>query len=118
MFVAGYVQGMSDLLSPLYLLFRDKVMAFWAFVGYLDLVESHFFLDQQRIQGKLADLSSLVYYCDSELYNHLEKEDSSNFFFCFRWLLINFKREFRWGVCLCADFCDKQLTKEQVNNGK
>ncbi|KAL5258158.1 hypothetical protein ACHWQZ_G012946 [Mnemiopsis leidyi] len=94
-FDLGYVQGMSDLLSPLYLLFKDKLMAFWAFVGYMDMVEAHFFLDQQKIQGKLADLSSLVYYCDSELYNHLEKEDSSNFFFCFRWLLINFKREFR-----------------------
>ena len=94
-FISGYVQGMSDLLSPLYRLFNDKLMAFWTFVGYMDLVEDHFFLDQQKIQGKLADLSSLVYYCDSELYNHLEKEDSSNFFFCFRWLLINFKREFR-----------------------
>lgn len=94
-FDLGYVQGMSDLLSPLYLLFKDKLMAFWTFVGYMDMVEDHFFLDQQKTQGKLADLSSLVYYCDSELYNHLEKEDSSNFFFCFRWLLINFKREFK-----------------------
>lgn len=93
-FDLGYVQGMSDLLSPLYMLFNDKLMAFWAFVGYMDLVEDHFFMDQQKTQGKLADLSSLIYYCDSELYNHLEKEDSSNFFFCFRWLLINFKREF------------------------
>lgn len=90
----GYVQGMSDLISPLHMLFKEEVLTFWAFVGYMDLVEEHFFMDQKLLQAKLSELSSMIYYCDCELFNHLEKEDSSNFFFCFRWLLINFKREF------------------------
>jgi len=88
------VQGMSDLISPLHMLFKEEVLTFWAFVGYMDLVEEHFFMDQKLLQAKLSELSSMIYYCDCELFNHLEKEDSSNFFFCFRWLLINFKREF------------------------
>jgi len=31
---------------------------------------------------------------DPELYRHFEKTDSLNLFFCFRWVLIVFKREF------------------------
>ena len=59
-------------------------------------------MDQKLLQAKLSELSSMVYYCDCELFNHLEKEDSSNFFFCFRWLLINFKREFRYATAVLA----------------
>jgi hypothetical protein len=33
---------------------------------------------------------------DPELYAHLEKNDCNNLFFCFRWLLVWFKREFEW----------------------
>jgi len=32
----GYVQGMSDLLTPLFVVMRDEVTAFWAFVGFMD----------------------------------------------------------------------------------
>ncbi|RUP44860.1 rab-GTPase-TBC domain-containing protein [Jimgerdemannia flammicorona] len=33
---------------------------------------------------------------DPRLYAHLERTESFNLFFCFRWLLIWFKREFGW----------------------
>lgn len=32
----GYVQGMSDLLAPLYAVMQDDAVAFWAFVGFMD----------------------------------------------------------------------------------
>lgn len=32
----GYVQGMSDLLAPLYAVLQDDAVAFWAFVGFMD----------------------------------------------------------------------------------
>lgn len=38
----GYVQGMSDLLAPLYAVMQDDAVAFWAFVGFMDrMVGSH-----------------------------------------------------------------------------
>ena len=37
---------------------------------------------------------------DPQLYQHLEKTDSLNLFFCFRWILIAFKREFQFEDCL------------------
>jgi hypothetical protein len=33
---------------------------------------------------------------DLELYKRLEETETYNLFFCFRWLLIWFKREFKW----------------------
>ena len=31
----GYVQGMSDLLSPIVIVMDDEVDAFWCFVGFM-----------------------------------------------------------------------------------
>lgn len=31
-----YVQGMSDLLSPLYAVIEEEPLVFWAFVGFMD----------------------------------------------------------------------------------
>ena len=71
------------------------------------------------MKKQLSDLQILLKFVDPEFYNHLgttylplhlpvvpynlasriltffsESNDSSNMFFCFRWLLILFKREF------------------------
>ena len=32
----GYVQGMSDLLAPIYAVEQDDAVAFWGFVGFMD----------------------------------------------------------------------------------
>src|ERR1700755_2978451 len=32
----GYVQGMSDLLSPIYAVMQDDAAAFWGFVGFME----------------------------------------------------------------------------------
>lgn len=41
-FDLGYVQGMSDLLSPILLLLKNEVEAFWCFVGFMKKVVSVF----------------------------------------------------------------------------
>lgn len=45
-----------------------------------------------RVQ--LAQLREILSVLDRPLYDHMAKHDSLNMFFCFRWLLILFKREF------------------------
>lgn len=37
---------------------------------------------------------------DPVFYNYLEKVDSMNLFFCYRWILVGFKREFPLGETL------------------
>jgi hypothetical protein len=40
-FDLGYVQGMSDLLSPILCLMSHEVDAFWCFVGFMDKVVTY-----------------------------------------------------------------------------
>jgi len=115
-FDLGYVQGMSDLLSPILMIMNsDEVESFWCFVGfmnrvvsfnnnyymgticckpYLILQNTNFELKQTGMKKQLNDLHYLLTTVSPKLENHLKKMDSSNMYFCFRWLLVLFKREF------------------------
>ncbi|KAI8988873.1 GTPase activating protein Gyp7 [Pilobolus umbonatus] len=92
----GYVQGMSDLLSPLFAIIEDEAMAFWAFSGYMNRMKYNFYRDQSGMHRQLLTLDLLLQFMDPSLYKHFQRTDSTNLFFCFRWLLVWFKREFPW----------------------
>ncbi|KAI1308437.1 GTPase activating protein [Mortierella claussenii] len=92
----GYVQGMSDLLAPVFAVMGDEVMGFWAFVGLMEKTKRNFYKDQVGMQGQLETLGKMIHVLDPKLYKHFEKCEALNLFFCFRWLLIWFKREFEW----------------------
>ncbi|KAI8981641.1 rab-GTPase-TBC domain-containing protein [Mycotypha africana] len=92
----GYVQGMSDLLAPLFVAMGDEAMAFWAFKAFMERVQSNFYMDQSGMHGQLKLLNSLIKFMDPILYQRLEETETSNLFCCFRWLLVWFKREFDW----------------------
>lgn len=91
----GYVQGMSDLLSPIYVVFdANEGDAFWGLVGVMKMMEGNFLRDQSGMKKQLSTLQQLISILDPLLYTHLERTDSLNLFFTFRWILIAFKREF------------------------
>ncbi|KAF9208710.1 GTPase activating protein [Haplosporangium sp. Z 27] len=92
----GYVQGMSDLLAPVFAVMGDEVMGFWAFVGLMEKTKKNFYRDQIGMQSQLETLGNMIQVLDPKFYKHLEKCEALNLFFCFRWLLIWFKREFEW----------------------
>ncbi|KAI0977212.1 GTPase-activating protein GYP7 [Xylaria arbuscula] len=92
----GYVQGMSDLLAPIYAVMQDDAIAFWGFQHFMDRMERNFLRDQSGMRNQLLTLDHLVQFMDPKLYAHLEKADSTNFFFFFRMLLVWYKREFKW----------------------
>ncbi|KAI9885469.1 MAG: hypothetical protein M1823_002737 [Watsoniomyces obsoletus] len=96
----GYVQGMSDLLAPIYAVMQDDALAFWGFVGFMQRMERNFLRDQSGMRSQLLTLDHLVQLMDPNLYLHLQKADSTNFFFFFRMLLVWFKREFEWADVL------------------
>ncbi|CAF0712965.1 unnamed protein product [Brachionus calyciflorus] len=93
-FDLGYVQGMSDLLAPIMVIMDNEVDSFWCFAGYMDKIESNFLMDQLNIKLQLSNLKALLEFFDSKFSHYLEKNESSNMYFCFRWILILFKREF------------------------
>ncbi|XP_041267111.1 TBC1 domain family member 15 isoform X3 [Onychostruthus taczanowskii] len=90
----GYVQGMSDLLSPLLYVMENEVDAFWCFVSYMDQMHQNFEEQMQGMKTQLIQLSHLLRLLDSGFCSYLESQDSGYLYFCFRWLLIRFKREF------------------------
>lgn len=92
----GYVQGMSDLLAPIYAVMQDDAIAFWGFQHFMDRMERNFLRDQSGMRNQLLTLDHLVQFMDPKLYSHLQKADSTNFFFFFRMLLVWYKREFKW----------------------
>ena len=92
----GYVQGMSDLLAPIYAVIQDDAVAFWAFQKFMERMERNFLRDQSGMRNQLLTLDQLVNFIDPKLWNHLQQADSTNFFFFFRMILVWYKREFAW----------------------
>ncbi|CAH2277904.1 TBC1 domain family member 15 isoform X2 [Pelobates cultripes] len=93
-FDLGYVQGMSDLLSPVLYVMENEVDAFWCFVSFMDQMHKNFEEQMQGMKTQLVQLSTLLSLLDSGFCSYLESQDSGYLYFCFRWLLIRFKREF------------------------
>lgn len=69
----GYVQGMSDLLAPVFAVMGDEVMGFWAFVGLMEKTKKNFYRDQVGMQSQLETLGKLIQTLDPKLYKHLGK---------------------------------------------
>ncbi|XP_059191716.1 TBC1 domain family member 15 isoform X2 [Centropristis striata] len=92
-FDLGYVQGMSDLLSPILYVMENEVDAFWCFVSFMDQMHENFEEQMQGMKTQLIQLSTLLRLLDLAFWNYLEAQDSGYLYFCFRWLLIRFKRE-------------------------
>ncbi|XP_029913158.1 TBC1 domain family member 17 [Myripristis murdjan] len=93
-FDLGYVQGMSDLLAPLLFVTQNEVESFWCLTGFMELVHQNFEESQEAMKQQLLQLSILLKALDPELCDYLDSQDSGSLCFCFRWLLIWFKREF------------------------
>ncbi|TYI16827.1 hypothetical protein ES332_A08G281200v1 [Gossypium tomentosum] len=95
-FDLGYCQGMSDLLSPILLVMEDESESFWCFVALMECLGPNFNRDQSGMHSQLFALSKLVELLDNPLHNHFKQNDCLNYFFCFRWMLIQFKRELEY----------------------
>ncbi|CAN8252709.1 unnamed protein product [Cochlearia groenlandica] len=95
-FDLGYCQGMSDYLSPILFVMEDESESFWCFVSLMERLGPNFNRDQNGMHTQLFALSKLVELLDLPLHNYFKQNDCLNYFFCFRWILIQFKREFEY----------------------
>lgn len=88
---------MSDLLAPIVAAMEcDELDSFWCFAALMDAMEGNFHRDQSGMHSQLLAVRRLVECLDPELHAHLAKVDALNYFFCFRLILIAFKREFAY----------------------
>jgi len=91
----GYAQGMNDFVALiLNVLNGDEPGTFWCFANLMERLGPHFNKDQIGMTTTLRALARVLGTVDPELYHYLETVDATNMFFCFRWMLIFFKREF------------------------
>ncbi|DBB08963.1 TPA: hypothetical protein ACH3X3_007597 [Trebouxia sp. C0006] len=96
----GYCQGMSDLASPILYIMRDEAEAFWCFTALMRRLEGNFQQDSMAMHGQLLALRKLVQLLDPPMHVFMEAKSCLNYFFCYRWLLIHFKREFAFDEVL------------------
>jgi len=91
----GYAQGMNDLAALiLNVLGGDEVCTFWCFANLMERLGWHFNKDQVGMTTTLRALARVLRVVDPELYDYFDSVDATNMFFCFRWMLVFFKREF------------------------
>jgi TBC1 domain family member 15 len=79
----GYVQGMSDLCAPIYVVMGgDEVTTFWCFVEVMNRMKRNFLRDQSGMKQQLTTLQQLIGVMDPELYRHLGLHDPPRFRAC------------------------------------
>ncbi|XP_050976952.1 small G protein signaling modulator 1 isoform X1 [Labeo rohita] len=89
----GYVQGMCDLLAPLLVVLDDEAMAFSCFTELMKRMNQNF-PHGGAMDTHFANMRSLIQILDSELFELMQQNgDYTHFYFCYRWFLLDFKRE-------------------------
>lgn len=84
---------MNDLLAPILIQMEDEVDSFWCFQGFMEVMYPNFHKDQTGMQSQLNKLEKLVQLMDPPLHQCLLASESNTMFFCYRWILVLFKRE-------------------------
>ncbi|XP_028312686.1 small G protein signaling modulator 1-like [Gouania willdenowi] len=89
----GYVQGMCDLLAPLLVILDDEALAFSCFSQLMKRMNQNF-PHGGAMDTHFANMRSLIQILDSELFELMHQNgDYTHFYFCYRWFLLDFKRE-------------------------
>ncbi|TRZ00603.1 hypothetical protein DNTS_016599, partial [Danionella cerebrum] len=89
----GYVQGMCDLLAPLLVILDDEAMAFSCFSELMKRMNQNF-PHGGAMDTHFANMRSLIQILDAELFELMHQNgDYTHFYFCYRWFLLDFKRE-------------------------
>ena len=114
----AYTQGMTDMLSPILVVMNDEVcssrivialfltrmqaLAFWMFSSLMGRFRSHFDPSGTAIHERLASARGLIMLMQPDVFHMLAEYDLLPMFYCYRWVLLHFKREFPlMEVCRC-----------------
>ncbi|CAM9408102.1 unnamed protein product [Discosporangium mesarthrocarpum] len=113
---SGYVQGINDLITPLYLVFLSPYVGnsveatdvskvkesdlaeveadvYWCLTKLLDNIQDHYTAMQPGLQRMIVRLEDLVKRIDADLHRHLAEEGLQFIQFAFRWMNCLLMRE-------------------------
>ncbi|XP_035708467.1 small G protein signaling modulator 2 isoform X1 [Folsomia candida] len=91
----GYVQGMCDLAAPLLVILDDEALAYGCFRKLMERMSANFPSGGGAMDAHFANMRSLLQILDHDLFTLIRQNgDYTHFYFCYRWFLLDFKREF------------------------
>ncbi|VVC92204.1 unnamed protein product [Leptidea sinapis] len=90
----SYCQGMSDLASPLLVTMGDEAHAYICLCALMTRLFPNFLLDGVAMTQKFSHLTESLQVYDPDFYNYLKLQQADDLLFCYRWLLLEMKREF------------------------
>uniref|UniRef100_A0A0K2TQC7 TBC1 domain family member 25like [Nasonia vitripennis] n=1 Tax=Lepeophtheirus salmonis TaxID=72036 RepID=A0A0K2TQC7_LEPSM len=90
----GYCQGMSDLLAPLLVIMLDEPQSYIVFCALMKRLKNNFLSDGKSMTKKFNHLSEGIMFYDPEFFAYLKLHGADDLLFCYRWLLLEMKREF------------------------
>ncbi|XP_071725819.1 rab GTPase-activating protein 22-like isoform X2 [Rutidosis leptorrhynchoides] len=98
----GYGQGMSDLCSPMIMLFEHEADAFWCFERLMRRVRGNFRCTGNTlgVEAQLDNLANVTQLVIPKLHRHLEHLGGGGYLFAFRMLMVLFRRELSFGDSL------------------
>ncbi|OQR73730.1 TBC1 domain family member 25-like [Tropilaelaps mercedesae] len=97
----SYCQGMSDLASPLLVTMNDEAHAYICFTALMQRLKPNFNINGLAITEKFAHLSLLLQHYDPDFFEYLKSNGADDLLYCYRWLLLELKREFSFNDALC-----------------
>uniref|UniRef100_A0A1B6LYB2 Rab-GAP TBC domain-containing protein n=1 Tax=Graphocephala atropunctata TaxID=36148 RepID=A0A1B6LYB2_9HEMI len=90
----GYMQGMCDLVAPLLVIFDDESVTYSCFCLLMERMGANFPHKGGAMDTHFANMRSLIQIMDSEMFELMHQNgDYTHFYFCYRWFLLDFKRE-------------------------
>ncbi|UYV61142.1 TBC1D25 [Cordylochernes scorpioides] len=96
----SYCQGMSDLASPILVTMKDEAHAYVCFCALMHRLKPNFSTDGEAMTLKFQHLTELLEYYDPEFFEYLKERGADDILFCYRWLLLELKREFAFDDAL------------------
>lgn len=90
----SYCQGMSDIASPLLVTMGDEAQAYICFCAVMIRLKANFMLDGIAMTKKFSHLTEALQHYDPDFYKYLKSHQADDLLFCYRWLLLEMKREF------------------------
>ncbi|XP_013182893.2 uncharacterized protein LOC106129013 [Amyelois transitella] len=96
----SYCQGMSDLASPLLVTMGDEAHAYICLCALMARLYPNFLLDGEAMTLKFSHLTESLQVYDPDFYTYLKSQQADDLLFCYRWLLLEMKREFAFDDAL------------------
>lgn len=96
----SYCQGMSDIASTLLVTMNDEAHAYICFCAVMRRLYMNFLIDGLAMTQKFAHLTEALQFYDQEFFEYLRSQQADDLLFCYRWLLLEMKREFAFSDSL------------------